>query len=626
MLQAIRSKASSLVVKLLFGLLIVTFGVWGIGDIFRQTDADAPVAKVGGRAITMSQMTVQVQKEIDRLKQLIGSSVDSAQAKQLGVVDQALQRLIGDDLVALEISRMGLAVGDDAVHDAIIANPAFHDQAGKFDRNVYLQVLASNRLTDAQYQTLQRSDLLRQQLTGAVIDGVTPPKELVEAIYRTRAEHRVADVVQLPLTAGNINPTPTDEQVAAFYHAHEDKFQSPERRSFKVAMLRIDDVAAGIELTDEQLKHEYDARPDEFSTAEQRHLKQMLLPDEAAAKEAETQLAAGKDFAAVAKDVAKMDDPASLDLGFVAQADLPPELADPAFAMKEGDTTPPINTSFGWHILRLEGIKAAEVQTFDQVKDKLKQEVARDRASDRVADLANNIDDAIAGGMSLDAVAEKFQLKTLSADDVDSDGKDSSGKAFDLPQNAPAVLHTAFATDKGQTSSLTELGEDGYFIVQVAKIVPAATKPLADVHDDAVSQWQAEQREQAVTKIAEEIAAEVKDGKTLRDVATERHLGVIATQPMQRNSHSQQLTDQFVGKVFDAKPNGIVIDVGAAMVNVAQVTSIEPGDPSKDQAGFKRLSQELGQVMQGDVLGEYDQALRRTYPVEVDQSNLDHVL
>src|SRR5271170_3210022 len=155
MLQLIRSKATSFVVKILFGLLIVTFGIWGIGDIFRSAGPDTSVANVGGRAITAEQLSQQVQTQIDRMRSALGGSIDAQQAKELGVVDQALQGLISSNLVELEIDRLGLAVGDEAVRDSIVANPAFHNQAGLFDRNIYAQVLQSNNMTEPQFEALQ---------------------------------------------------------------------------------------------------------------------------------------------------------------------------------------------------------------------------------------------------------------------------------------------------------------------------------------------------------------------------------------------------------------------------------------------------------------------------------------
>src|SRR5580704_7268518 len=119
MLQAIRSKATSYVVKVLFALLAATFTLWGIGDIFRNWGTDTTVAKVGGKSITADQVSQALRDQIAQMRQVLGSSIDMEQAKQLGLVNAALQQIVSGNLIDLEVNRLGLAVGDEAVRQAI---------------------------------------------------------------------------------------------------------------------------------------------------------------------------------------------------------------------------------------------------------------------------------------------------------------------------------------------------------------------------------------------------------------------------------------------------------------------------------------------------------------------------
>lgn len=626
MLQAIRSKATSFIVKMLFGLLIVTFGIWGIGDIFRVGSTSTTVATVGDREITADQVNQQVQQQLQRLRSVFGNDLDAEQAKKLGVVDQALDGLVSSTLIELEINRLGLAIGDQAVRDAILANPAFRGQNGQFDRNLYDQVLAANNLSDARFEAMERSDLLKQQLSTALGAGITPPKELVDALYRTRAEHRVADVATIPASAAGQIPAPTEQQIADFYKAHSDLFQAPERRSFKVALLDLDQVASQITVSDADVQQQFDQHPDEFRTPEERHIEQMLLPDEATAKTAETQLAAGKDFAGVAKDVAKEDDPKALDLGLVKRDDLPPELADAAFTLQQGQVSAPIKSAFGWHILKVTEVKPAAQQSLADVKDKLRRQIARDRAGDKLADLANNIDDAIAGGASFDDVVQKFGLKTVTATDLGSDGKTIDGKAADLPEASDAILKTAFSTDNGQTSPLEDRGDSGNYLVQVTKVTPAETRPLAEVHDAAATAWQQDAQRQALQKVADDLVHEVEAGRSLKDAAAAKNFTVTTTPPLPRTGGKTAVPPSLVAQIFQAKQGAAVTEDTQDGEMVAQVMAIEPADPAANPGAVDQLSQELGQVMQGDVLSEYDRSLRQEFPVKTNQEKLDQLL
>lgn len=624
MLQAIRSKAESFIIKLLFGLLTASFALWGIGDIFRNWGTDTTVAKVGGKEITAEQLSEAMRNQLEQLRSVLGNNLDMEQAKQLGIVNATLQQIIGAHLLELETERLGLAIGDEGVRDAIIDNPNFKGPSGSFDRARYNQLLAANQLSEPQFEASVRDSLLRSMLTGAISDGATPPPFMVDTLYRSRAEHRVAATVTLTPAAVPAPPAPTEEQLAAYHDAHKDAFRTPEQRSLEIATLRVDDVAATIQVPEDKLKSEYQARRNEFQTPEERDVQQLLLPDEAKAKAAEAELKS-KDFATVAKEQADAD-ASSTDLGWVKSDDLPKELASVAFSLPQGKPSEPVHTSFGWHILLVTGIKPEAAQSFDQVKAKLAHDVARDEAGDQIAKTANNIDDALAAGNSFAAVAQKFGMKMQPVATIDAQGHGAAGKPVELPQPADAVLHTAFATDSGQTSPLTELGEDGYFLVHVDKVMPATVQPLAAVHDKAVSLWQADQKKDELKKLADQIVDEVKGGKSLKDAAASRKLAVTTTPALQRTGGDPSIPPALVAAIFGAKQGEAVSAEAGDTYAVAQVQSIEPADPAKDPAAVKQLSDFLANSMRNDMLGSFDQALRSHFPVEINQANLDRLL
>lgn len=620
MLQAIRSKASSFVVKLLFGILVVSFGIWGIGDIFRNRGVDTTVATVGSKKIDAQELNQEVRREAERLRTAMrGAQLEPEQLKQFGIVDASLQRLINRDLIDLEIDHLQLALSDDSVRQAIVANPAFHNQTGQFDRILYKQLIANQRMSEAQFERQLRDDMVRVELNAAIGDGVLAPPELVDTLYKNRAERRVAEVAVVPTTAVPEPGAPSDADIAKAYEQHQDQFRVPELRSLDAALLLLDDIAAQITVPEDKLREEYQNRIAEFHTPEQRHLQQILLSDEAKAKEAETQLAAGKDFAQVAQEVAGAA-PDSLDLGFTTREEMPPALGDAAFALKPGEVTKPVEDSFGWHIVRLVEVKPEETQPFEAAKEKLAKEVARDMAGDQIAKLANQVDDAVAGGTPFAEIAQRFGLKVSKLENVDAGGHSADGKPVDLPQGGDAILRTAFATAAGQTSQLNELGESGYYMVEVEKVTPSAVKPLDEVRQQVVALWQQEARDAALASLAKEIAGAVGEGKSLADIAKARSLQTFTTQPLPRSGGDPKVPPVLVARLFEAKAGGVVSAKGDNGYLVAQLKDILPPDAATQAAGTARLSQQLGAQMQDDLLREYDQALRDRYPVSIDQA------
>jgi len=620
MLQAIRSKASSFVVKLLFGILVVSFGIWGIGDIFRNRGTDTTVATVGGKKIDAQELNQEVRREAERLRAAMrGATLEPEQLKQFGIVDTSLQRLINRDLIDLEIDHLQLALGDDTVRQAIVANPAFHNQTGQFDRVLYKQLIANQRMSEAQFERQLRDDMVRVELNAAIGDGVTPPPELVDTLYKSRAERRVADVAVVPATAVPEPGMPDDADVTKTYEQHQDQFRVPELRSFGAGLLLLDDIAAGITVPEEKLREEYQARISEFHMPEQRHLQQLLLSDEAKAKEAADALAGGKDFAQVAQEYAGAA-PDSLDLGFATRAEMPAALGDAAFALKPGEVTKPIEDSFGWHIVRVSEVKPEETEPFDAVKEKLAKDVARDMAGDQLAKQANQVEDAIAGGTPFAEIVQRFGLKLSKLENVDAGGRNAEGTPVELPQGGDAILRTAFSTAAGQVSQLGELGENGYYVVDVEKVTPSTVKPLDEVRAQVVELWQQETRDAALASLAKEIAGQVGEGKGLADLAKARSFQTFTTQPLPRSGGDPKVPPVLVARLFEAKPGGVVSAKGTDGYLVAQLKDILPPDTSTQAVGTARLSQQLGAQMQDDLLRQYDQALRDRYPVSIDQA------
>jgi len=351
----------------------------------------------------------------------------------------------------------------------------------------------------------------------------------------------------------------------------------------------------------------------------------MLLPDEATAKQAKAQLDAGKDFASVAKTLANADT-ASTDLGWVKHDDLPPQLADIAFALPKDKASDPVQTSFGWHILMVTDIKPAQTQSLDGVKDQLTKEIQRDEAGDAIANTANNVDDALAAGSSFATVVQKFGLKSQTIATIDAQGRGPDGKPVALPQPSDGVLQAAFATRDGDTSPLSDLGDAGYYLVHVDKVTPAEVRPLAEARNDVIAARQAEQRNDALQKLAASIVGDVNGGRSLKDLAAAHKLTVVTTQPLARTGDEPTTPPAVVAALFGAKPNGAVSAAAGDNVVVAQLKSILPADPATDQTGVKQLTDELSGEMKTDMLNAFSQSLRANFPVTINQANLDHVM
>ncbi|MBV8505986.1 MAG: SurA N-terminal domain-containing protein [Alphaproteobacteria bacterium] len=622
MLQAIRSRAGSYVVKVLFALVILTFGLWGIGDIFRSRGTDTVVATVGDQSIRAEELQTALRRALEQLSARFGSTIDPQQAKQLGLVDQTLAQLIDRSLIDQEAAHLKLDVSDDLIRSVITANPSFRGPDGRFDRSLFGQVLAANNLTEDQYVALLRHDIPRNDLLHAVTAGAAAPQPIVDLLYEYRNEKRTADIVELPIAGAPDVGQPNENELKAFYEAHPDPFRAPEYRGFTLVSLDPSDIAKDIEIPEASLKDEYNQRQDELQIPERREVEQILAPSEEKAKETEAALAAGKDWREVATTIAGQD-PDTIDLGLMRHEEMPSALGEVAFELPLNKPSEPVKTPLGWHILRVVKIEPPVTQTFDDAKPKLEAELAHQEAVDRIYKVANKADDALAGGATLSDAAEKFRLKTTTVEAVDLGGHDPQDKPVTLPVAASDVLKLAFATAEGQTSRVTETPDGAIFAVHVDKVIPSQVKPMDEVKDKAVAAWQADRRREIVAKQAEELAASVTPETRLATVAGEKGLKATASPPFTRHPENDTaVPPALVGKLFTAKPGEVVAASDAAGSYVAQLDQVQrPENPS--QTATAGLSQELNTAQQVDLAEEFTRALRARFPVEIHREVLD---
>ncbi|HLY45493.1 MAG TPA: peptidyl-prolyl cis-trans isomerase [Stellaceae bacterium] len=624
MMQAIRGRAGSIIVKILFALLIVSFGFWGIytrSPFYNSGSADTVVATVGSQDIRAAEVQQALQPTLERLRAQLGGAIEPQQVKQLGILDSVLGQLIDRKLLDQQTAQLGLEVSDSVIRSTIYDNPAFRGPDGKFDRQLFEQALLVNHLTEDQLVARLRQDIPRSDLLQAITAGVGAPQPVIDVVYRYQNEKRLADIVAFPAAAVGGIGQPSDADLNKFYDDHKDLFQAPEYRGFTLASLAPADLEETAAIPDDKLRKEYQQRQDEFVTPEQRDIQQILAPSEEKAEEALTALKAGKDWKAIATGLGQ--DPETIDLGLLNQKEIPHELGDVAFKLPLNEASPPIKSPLGWHILRVVKIVPGATQSFEEAKPKIAAELKLQDAVDRLDKIGNAADDALAGGAKLADVAQKYGLKLAAVAAIDDAGHGPDGKPVKLPVAAGEVLKSAFATNQGETSRVTDTRDGAIFAVRIDKITPSQTRPLAEVKDQAVAAWQAGQKLQAAQQQAEALAASVKGDLPLAKAAAAKSLTLMPAVSLSRTPQPRQsVAPALVAKLFAAKPGDVVTASDATGAYAAQLTKIEVPE-SVPAAAAQGMSDKLANEEKLDLAGEFTAALRRSFPVELKRDALD---
>lgn len=601
-------------------LLVASFGLWGIGDIFRSGREPA-VAEVGDARITVAAFNAAFQDALSRLRQQSGGTLTAEQARAAGLDNQVLFQLIGDSLIEHEAQRLGLRVPDQAVQAEIAGTPYFLNERGEFDKTLYRTVLRQLGLTPEQYEDKLRRQGQREQLWTTVQSAPPPPEAWAEILYRQRQERRVADFVLVPSERDYEIAAPNEEELEAFYDQNGALFTAPEYRRASYVRFGIGTIAGEIEPSDEDLYQEYENRLDEFQRPEERKVDQLLVPDEATVDDARTLLRSGKTFDEVA-DALAAKGAALTPLGMVKEGELPPEVAPTVFSLSKGGVSDAVKTSFGWHFFWVRDIVPARTLSFDEVRDNLAVDYVQQMAVDSLYQMGNALEDTLAGGAGLEEAAQHLNLGVASVGPVDSQGLDPKGEPVALPP-LEGFVGTLFATDRGTESQLVETKDGAYYILRVDETIPSGVRPFAEVREQVAATWTAEQKARAAENLANGLVEQVKSGATLDELARKNGLELQTSAPLTRQAGTgsgANVLQPLLDGLFSLAPGAqeaVMASLGTGYV-VATLKEVRPADPAAEPDAVARAREDLAQSVAVDVMIGYQSALQKRFPVEVN--------
>ena len=244
MLQHIRKYAKGFLAILLFGMLILSFGLWGIGDIFRSHGQDETVARIGSEKISLAQFNTELQREVRRIAPAFGGQFDTERARQFGLFDRLLDHMVNRAILDQGARRLGLVVSDSAIAQLIQNEPGFRNEAGNFERARFDAFLANNQMSEGQFVALLKGRIARDQLAEAIATGGAAPSALIDPVFTYRMERRTAEILSVPRSAFVVSD-PDAAALEAFYKERQKAFMAPEYRSLTVVTFTVDELAKG---------------------------------------------------------------------------------------------------------------------------------------------------------------------------------------------------------------------------------------------------------------------------------------------------------------------------------------------------------------------------------------------
>jgi peptidyl-prolyl cis-trans isomerase D len=548
MRKAGQSWLGKLVVAVLFGLLIVSFAIWGIGDIFRTTP-QAAVARVGDAEITGDAVRNAYQTELQRFSRQTRQPLTPEQARLFGIDRQVLERLISEAALGETARRLGLAVSDPVVARSITEEDVFKGATGSFDRSRFEEILSDNNLTEQGFVREQRAGLLRQQLVDALTANLTAPLALREIQHRFANERRTVALLTLPASAAGEIPAPTDDQIASYFESHKGQFRAPEYRAINAVALDAAALAKPASVSDDDARRAYErVKATRFGTPERRTVQQIPFPSREEAEAAAKRLGEGLSFEALATERGVPE--ADLTLGTLSRAELvDPAVAEAAFGLAQGAVSGPVESRFGPVLVRVAAIEPESVRPFEEVADELKRELANERARNEIDAVHDQIEDLRAAARPLAEIAREKGLPLVSAPAVDRSGRDKAGNPVGLPER-DALVEAAFRSDVGVDNEALRLRGGGYLWFEVAGIEPPREKRLEEVRDEVVRRWRADEVARILSEKATALVARLDRGEPMEALAGELGLPAQTVTDLGRRQPQGPITAEMLQRVF----------------------------------------------------------------------------
>jgi peptidyl-prolyl cis-trans isomerase D len=615
MLSALREAANSFIVKILLGVLVLSFAVWGISGSLVSGPGGAAV-EFGGTRVGLADYRLAYNSQVLAYSRQLGTQLTAEQAKAFGIESSVLAQVVAGAVMDENASKLGLGISAAKLGQDIAADPLFKDAAGGFSRERLRQIARSAGLDEDGYVKNRRAVAVRRQLLEAIGGGVGAPQAFLSAFSAYEAERRVLEFVEVGENALKDVAAPGDADLQKFYDTNKILFVAPEYRKIAIVRLTAEDLARPGEIAVEDVAREYEAKKAQFRSPEMRRVQQLVYADRAAAEAALQRVRGGATFEDLLAEAGKSA--SDTDLGLVDKTQIPDaNIADAAFKLDAGAVSDVVDGVFGPVLVRAVEIVAQTTKPLAEVEAELRKALALAKAGDEVFAAHDSIEDARAGGSSLEEAAKAAGLTVRVIEAVDQEGKGPDGVAIaDIPESAK-LLAQAFAGEPGFEADPVPIGASGFAWFDVLASTPERQKPLDEVRQDVAGRWLREEKSKRVAELAETLRGRIAGGEDFARVAAEalpaKADGSAAapdsTLPLGRREQDARLGADAIAKAFlvarggtlvAASPNG---ETARLIVRVADILAGEKKEIPSDMKA--RLGETIGEDMLGALVEEF---------------------
>ena len=607
------------IMAVVMGVLIISFGVWGIADIFRGF-GQSTLATIGHTEISINEFRQLYTDKLQQIGRQFGRPLTMDQARAFGLDRQLLQQTIAEAALDEEARRLGLGQSDAETMRMIFSDPNFKGVGGAFDPARFQATIRQFGFTEQHYVADQRRVSLRRQIAGSISAGLEPPKVMIEALSRFQSEQRSIEYVKLDAAqAGTIDP-PSPETLAGYFDDHKTQFRAPEYRKIAFVAITPEEIGKWSEVSDEDARKLFEQRRDKLGTPEKREISQIVFPNAEEAMAARNRIGSGLSFEDLAKE--RGLNPFDVDLGLIGKSGIiDPAIADAAFSLPSGEVSQPVKGRFGVALVKIGKIEPGVEPSYESFAANLKKEIATDRARTKVAELRDKMEDERGGGAGVVEAAQKLGLAAVTVDAVDRSGRQPGGQLVTNIPRGLDVVSQAFSSDVGVDNDPIQFSS-GYVWYDVLGITPSHERNLDEVKDQVEAKWRDDQVTSRLRTKATEMVQKLDQGGNLADEAANAGLKVETVAGFRRDASPSGVPAGAIAAAFRTAKDGVgqTAGAGASEWIVFRVTdiSIPPVDLASDD--IKKLKQTLERGLTDEQVAQYVTKLEAEIGITINQA------
>ncbi len=631
MFDAVRNNKR--IVQVFLALITLPFAFWGVDSYFRSGGGSGELANVGGSRISQQDFAQAMRDQQERLRGQLGREFNPAMLETPEARQAMLDSLLTQRLLLLHAAQSGLTAGDVQLREMIGSIPALQE-GGKFSMRRYEQALRAQGLTQAGFEAKLRQDLTLQQLVQAVSDTAIVSKAAAERALAIQLEERqVSEAAILPgQFAGQIRVSA--EAVKEFYEKNRKQFEVPQQIRAEFVVLSRETLAEQVTVSPDEIKGAYEKNAKNYVAQEERRASHILIQASADAPEAEQKAARAKiesilqqvrknpaDFAKLAKEHSQ--DPGSGpkggDLGFFPRGAMVKPFEEAAFSLKENQVSGVVRTEFGFHVIRLTGIKPGKVRSLEEARDSIAAELRLQAAARKFAEAAESFSNTVyEQSDSLKPAAEKFRLPIRQTGFFDQANRAAAGPLASNEKLFTALFSDDALKNKRNTDAI-EVAPNTLVAARVLELRPAELRPLDSVKAEIEKKLAAEEAGRLALKEGEAKLARLLKGEpvTISWSPTQ----TVVRQPMRGLAPEAQRV------IFKAHADKLPAYAGMQLPDGAyvlyRITETRSGaGRSADDPRTKAQRAQLAQLSGAEDFNAYLSALRERYGVKVDKAAL----